>query len=175
MLIFVFALIALVLAALLLFASTRPDNFHVERSVTIDAPPEKIFPFINDFRQWDAWTPFDKDPAIKKTYSDSTIGKGAHFAWEGNKKVGIGNITITDSMPPHALLFELHMIKPFEGRNHAAIRLAPVGDATRVTWSLDDKHRLMLKTMRLFMNLDKLIGKDFEVGLHRLKALAEKQ
>lgn len=166
-------ILVVLIALILLYASTRPDNFHVERDVTIDAAPEKIFPLIEDFHRWDAWTPYDKDPAMKKTYSGSTSGKGAHYAWEGNKQVGIGEITIVESTPPHALKFDLHMIKPFEGRNKAAIFLQPVGQATRVIWQLDDKHPLMLKTMSLFINLDRMIGRDFEVGLARLKTAVE--
>jgi uncharacterized protein YndB with AHSA1/START domain len=166
--------IVILVAAILIYASTKPDTFHVERSINIKAPPEKIFPLINDFRQWDAWTPYNKDPAMKKTYSGSESGKGAHFAWEGNKEAGKGEITISDTIPPNKLMFDLHMIKPFEGRNVAAISLNALGDSTNVTWSLDDKHNLMLKTMSLFLNLDNTIGKDFNVGLTRLKAIAEK-
>ena len=173
-----FSLIALgivaILAAIILYASTRPDMFHVERSISIDASPEKIFPLIDDLRQWDAWTPYNKDPAMKKIYSGSERGKGAHFAWEGNKSVGKGEMTIADTVVPTKLVFDLHMIRPFEGRNVASISLQPAGDSTKVTWSLDDRHNLMLKTMRLFMDLDKLIGKDFSVGLTRLKAVAER-
>jgi hypothetical protein len=167
-------ILVVLVAAILIYASTKPDTFHVERSINIKSLPEKISPLINDFRLWDAWTPYNKDPAMKKTYSGSESGKGAHFAWEGNKQAGKGEITISDTIPPNKLMFDLHMIKPFEGRNVAAISLNASGDSTNVTWSLDDKHNLMLKTMSLFLNLDNTIGKDFEVGLTRLKAIAEK-
>jgi hypothetical protein len=166
--------IVVLVAVILIYASTKPDTFHVERSINIKASPEKIFPFINDFHLWDAWTPYNKDPAMKKTYSGNDSGKGAHYAWEGNKEVGKGDITIIDTTPPSKLVFDLHMIKPFKGRNVAAISLNVSGDSTNVTWSLDDKHNLMLKTVALFINLDNTIGKDFEVGLTRLKAIAEK-
>jgi len=166
--------IAVLIAAILIYASTKPDTFHVERSINIKAPPETIFPFINDFHLWDAWTPYNKDPAMKKFYSGNNSGKGAHYAWDGNKKVGKGDITILDSRPPSKLVFDLHMIKPFEGRNVATISLNTSGDSTNVTWSLDDKHNLILKTVSLFINLDRTIGNDFEVGLARLKAIAEK-
>ncbi len=168
-----FALVILI-AAILLYASRQPEQLHVERAILIKAPPEKIFAFINDFHRWEAWSPYNKDPAMKKTYSGSNSGKGAHYAWVGNKDVGQGEITLVDSTPPHKLVFDLHMIKPFEGRNVAAFSLAPQADGTRVTWSLDDKHKLIHKIMCLFMNLDKMIGKDFEVGLARLKEIAEK-
>jgi hypothetical protein len=166
--------IVVLIAGILIYASTKPDTFHVERSINIKASPEKIFPFINDFHLWDAWTPYNKDPAMKKTYSGNDSGEGAHYAWEGNKEVGKGDITITDTTPPIKLVFDLHMVKPFEGRNVAVISLNVSGDSTNATWSLDDKHNLMLKTVSLFLNLDNTIGKDFEVGLARLKAIAEK-
>jgi carbon monoxide dehydrogenase subunit G len=166
--------IAVAIAILFICASTKPDIFHVERSIDIKATPERIFPFINDFHQWDAWTPYNKDPGMQKSYSGSDSGKGAHYAWTGNKKVGQGEITITDTTPPNQLVFDLHMIKPFEGRNVATFSLIESGDSTKVTWGLDDKHTLKLKVITLFLNLDQVIGKDFEVGLTRLKALVEK-
>ena len=166
--------IVVVTAVILIYASTRPDTFHVERSVTIKAPPEKIFPLINDFHAWNDWTPYNKDPAMKKTFSGSAQGVGAHYAWEGNKEVGKGDITITSTTPPDKLVFDLHMIEPFAGRNVATFNLAATGDATTVTWSLDDQQKLMVKVMGMFFNMDQMIGKDFEVGLAKLKAVAEK-
>lgn len=167
------SLFVLVALALLAYASTKPDTLHVERSIRIQATPEAIFPIINDFHQWDAWTPYNKDPAMKKTYCGSAAGVGAHYAWEGNKAVGQGEISIRETQPPHKLVFDLHMIKPFEGRNVASFTLTPDGDATRVTWSLDDKHKLLQKTMSIFLNLDNMIGRDFEVGLAQLKTVIE--
>lgn len=113
-------------------------------------------------------------PFDEKTYGGSESGKGAHYAWEGNMEAGKGEITISDTISPNKIMFDLHIIKPFEGRHVAAISLSATGDTTNVTWSLEDKHDLMLKTMSLFLNLDKEIGSDFEVGLARLKAIAEK-
>jgi hypothetical protein len=170
--------IVIPIALILIYASTKPDIFHVERSIGIKASPEKIFPFINDFRLWDAWTPYNKDPMMKKIYSGKDSGKdsgkGAHYAWEGNKEVGKGNITIIDTTPPNKLMFDLHMMAPFEGRNVVTISLKPSGDSTNLTWRLEDKHNLMLKVVTLFVNLDNTIGKDFEVGLVRLKVISEK-
>jgi hypothetical protein len=167
--------IAVVILGVLIYASSKPEVFHVERSVRIHATPDAIFPLINDLHRWEAWTPYDKDPAMKKTYSGSDAGVGAHYAWEGNKQVGQGEISIRETLPPNLLVFDLHMIKPFEGRNVATFSLDPDGDATRVTWSLDDKHKLTHKIMSIFLNLDHMIGKDFAVGLDRLKALVEQQ
>lgn len=169
------AVVAIALVVVLVVASTKADVFHVERSVRIHAKPEAIFPLINDLHRWDAWTPYNKDPAMQKTYSGSDAGVGARYAWVGNKQVGQGEISIRETQPPHLLVFDLHMIKPFEGRNMATFSLDADGDATQVTWSLDDKHKLMHKVMTIFLNLDKMIGKDFEVGLERLKTVAEQQ
>lgn len=171
-------LIALVIIALialaLIYAATRPDTFRVERSIAIKAVPEKIFPLINDFREWDAWTPYNKDPAIKKTYGGAASGKGATYAWEGNKDVGKGDIAITGGVAPKQIELELHMIEPFEGRNRVVFTLNPQGDATRVTWAMDGAQAYMVKVIGLFMSMDKMVGKDFEVGLGQLKTLAEK-
>lgn len=168
----VIAIVVLV-AGILIYASTKPDIFRVERSISINASPEKIFPLIDDFHEWQAWTPYNKDPAMKKTYGGSDRGKGARYAWEGNNDVGVGDITISEAVPPHKLVFDLHMIKPFEARNVAEINLRVQGGSTIVTWSLVDRHNLMLKTISLFVNLDNVIGKDFETGLANLRRVAE--
>lgn len=173
-----FMLIALVLlvTGIVVYASTRSGRIHVERSIRISAPAETIFPLINDFHQWDAWTPFNKDPAMKKTYGGSPSGKGARYGWEGNKDVGSGDITIIDSAPPREVVFATHLVTPvFEGRGVATMRLDQAGDITTVTWTVDDKHSLLLKVIGLFVDLEKKIGGDYETGLANLKSLAEKQ
>ena len=116
--------------ALLLYAATKPDTFHVERSVLIKATPTAIFPHINDLHQRDAWTPYNKDPAMTKTHSGSPAGVGTRYAWAGDKRVGKGEISIREAHPPQQLVFDLHMIKPFEGRNVATFALEPQSDGT---------------------------------------------
>lgn len=165
--------IAVIVAIVLLLASRKPDAFHVERSIRIADAPEVIFAHIANLRRWEAWTPYDKDPAMRRTYGSHTVGVGAHFAWVGDKRVGQGELTIRESRPPYRQVMDLHMIKPFEGRSVATLTLTPEAGATRVTWSLDDTHSLVLKVMTLFINMDTMIGTDFEVGLVRLKALVE--
>lgn len=166
--------VAVAVLAVLIYAATRPDLFHVERTIDIKASPEKIFGLINDFRQWDAWTPYNKDPAMKKTYGIKTVGTGATYSWEGNKDVGKGEIAITGSETGSRITLDLHMIEPFEGRNHVVFALKAAGDITTVTWILEDHHTYLLKLMSVFLNMDKMIGKDFETGLARLRTLAEK-
>jgi uncharacterized protein YndB with AHSA1/START domain len=167
------ALIMLI-AIVLIYASTKPDSFHVERSTLIKVGSEKIFPSINDFHQWENWTPYNKDPAMKRTYNGADSGKGAHYAWEGNKEVGKGEITITDAQPSNKIRMKLHMIEPFEASNDVAFTLATEAGGTRVVWGMDGQSPFIMKLMGLFINMDKMVGKDFEVGLARLKTLAEK-
>ena len=173
MLIKIALVIVILIAVIVIYAASKPDDFHVERSVSIHASAPKIFALINDFHLWNDWTPYNKDPNMQKTYSGSALGVGAHYAWEGNKDVGKGEITIRTSTPSQRIEFDLHMIEPFEGHNLAAFTLTPDGANTKVTWSLDDKQKLLVKVMSLFMDMDKMIGKDFEVGLAQLKVLAE--
>lgn len=165
--------IALV-AVILLYAATRPDTFHVARMIDIRAAPEKIFPLINDFHLWEAWTPYSKDPAMTKTFSGNTSGTGAVYAWQGNQEVGKGSIEITGTTPPIRLALDLHMMEPFEGHNKVVFTLNAAGDSTSVTWAMDGTQNFIVKVMGLFFSMDKMVGKDFELGLGRLKAVAEK-
>jgi uncharacterized protein YndB with AHSA1/START domain len=174
-----FAKIALVVAvlvvALLGYAATRPDTFSVERSATIKAPPEKIYPQLADFRQWPAWSPWEKrDPAMKRTVSGAPIGKGAVYAWEGNRDVGKGRMEITESSAPTKLAIRLDFLEPFESRNTTLFTLAPRGDATDVRWTMSGPSTFMTKLMQVFVSMDEMVGKDFEAGLANLKTVAER-
>ncbi len=162
-------LVIVLFAVVLTYAAIKPDTFHVQRSTSIKAPPEKIFQLINDFHQWDAWTPYNKDPAMKKMFSGSASGKGAAYAWDGNREVGQGSIEITESSPPSQIDLHLHMIKPFEGHNHVTFTLEPHGDSTTVTWAMDGRQAYIAKIMGLFMDMDQMVGKDFEAGLAQLR------
>lgn len=174
MLITVAIAIAVIVLLVFIYAATKPDSFHIERSIDIKAPREKIFALINDFHQWDAWTPYNKDPAMKKTYGGNASGKGAAYAWEGNRAVGKGEIAIVESVSPSRIAFDLHMIKPFEGRNHVVFALNIAGETTTVSWILEDTQSYFSKVMGVFLNMDKMIGKDFDAGLAKLKSIAEK-
>ncbi len=163
------------IASVLIFAATRPDTFSVQRAASIKAPPEKIFPLINDLHGWDAWSPWEKkDPAMKRTFSGTTSGKGATYAWEGNKEVGKGSLEIIDAEPPSKIVIALHFIEPFEGRSTATFTLDPNGDATPVTWTMSGPSPYISKLIGIFINCDNMIGKDFEAGLASMKAAAEK-
>ena len=174
------ALIAVVVviagAVVAIYASTRPDSFRVERSASIDAPAQKIFPLIDDLKAWTAWSPYEKkDPAMKRSFGSITAGKGATYEWEGDKNVGQGRMEIIEASSPNKVLIKLDFIKPFEAHNTAEFALEPKGGTTLVTWAIYGPSAYITKVMGLFFNMDTMIGKDFEAGLADLKTTAEKQ
>ena len=167
-------IIVVLLAALLIYAATKPDTFRVRRAISIKAPPEKIFPLINDFHSFGAWSPYEKkDPAMKRTFSGAPNGKGAVYEWEGDHNVGKGRMEIIDTSPPSKVRINLDFVKPFEAHNIVEFTLEPKGDSTNVTWAMHGRQPFMFKVMSLFMNMDRMIGKDFEAGLASMKAIAE--
>src|SRR6266403_679333 len=162
-------------AIILILAATKPDGFSVQRVITVQAPPEGIFPFINDFHQWGSWSPYEnKDPAMKRSYSGAASGNGAVYAWEGNRNVGSGRMEIMDASAPSKIVIKLDFFTPFEGHNTAEFTMLPQGDATNVTWLMHGPSPFMGKIMHVFINMDRMVGKDFEIGLANLKRLAEK-
>jgi carbon monoxide dehydrogenase subunit G len=168
------AVIAVVIAVVVAYASTQPDRFQVKRSTNIKAPADKIFPLINDLRTFNSWNPFDKnDPNTKGSYSGPASGKGAGYAFEGGKS-GSGTIEIVDTAPPSRVTMNLIMIKPLHADNRVDFTLEPEGEMTRVTWAMDGEVPLVGKVLHLFINMDKMVGGEFEAGLADLKTLAEK-
>ena len=167
-------IVALLIAAVLIYAATKPDSFRIERSTTIKAPPEKISAYLTDFKQWAAWSPWEeKDPAMKRTFSGAANGKGAVYGWEGNKNVGTGRMEILD-VQPQKVTIKLDFLAPFEAHNTTEYVLEPQGDSTKLTWAMFGPSNYMSKVMSVFMNMDKMVGPDFEAGLVKLKAAAEK-
>jgi hypothetical protein len=167
--------LVVVVAAVLLFAATKPDAFRVQRSISVKAPPEKVFALINDFHSWGLWSPFEKlDPSMKKTYSGAGNGTGAVYEWEGNSKSGAGRMEILQTTVPSKVTVKLDFIKPFEGHNTAEFTMEPQGNSTNVTWAMYGASPYIAKVMTLFFSMDKVVGKDFETGLSNIKALAEK-
>jgi len=172
---YIAAVIVVIVAGILIYAASRPDTFRVQRSASIKAPPDKIFPLINDLHAWNAWSPYEKkDPAMKRTFSGAPNGKGAVYEWDGDKNVGKGRMEIIEATPPAKILIKLDFFKPFEGHNTAEFTMEPKGDNTVVTWAMYGPSALMMKVMGIFMNMDNMIGNDFAVGLANLKAIAEK-
>ena len=167
--------LVVVLVAILIFATTKPDNFQVERSTTINASPEKIYPLINDLHAWTTWSPFEKvDPNMKKTFSGAPEGVGAAYDWEGNRKAGAGRMEITETSPYSHVTMSLSFLKPFKAHNIVDFSLDSANGSTKVTWAMHGPNPYISKVIGVFCSMDKLIGKDFETGLANLKALAEK-
>ena len=173
MLIAVFVLVAL-LVVLLGLAATRPNTFRITRTVDVGVPPERVFPHVADFEKWRAWSPYEKyDPAMTRTVSGATHGKGAVYEWTGNNKVGTGRMEITDATAPSRLTIKLDFMKPWEAHNVAEFTFERHGEVTRVEWAMTGPASFSHKLMGMLMNFDKMIGKDFAEGLENLKGVAE--
>jgi uncharacterized protein YndB with AHSA1/START domain len=168
------AIAVIVVAAILIFAATKPDTFRVQRTTSINAPPEEIFPLINDLHSHTSWSPFEKDPEMKRAHSGAPQGKGAVYEWDGNRQVGKGRIEIADTTPPSKLTMKLDMFTPFEAHNIVEFTLEPKGQSTNVSWAMHGPQPYMAKVMGTVINCDKMVGSQFEEGLAKLKALAEK-
>jgi len=167
--------LALLAAIVLLlgFAATKPDDFRVERSTRIAAPPEKIFPLIGDLKGFNAWNPWEKkDPGKGQYGAGDTSGPGASYAWDSDK-LGAGRMTIVEAVPSKMVTMRLDFIKPMQSTNSAMFALVPEGELTRVSWSMSGQSNLMAKVVQVFVSMDRMVGDDFVAGLASLKALAE--
>jgi uncharacterized protein YndB with AHSA1/START domain len=166
----VLALLVL-LAALLGFVATRPAEFRLVRSRTLAAAPDLVYAFVNDFHKWPAWSPWEKlDPTMKREISGAPSGAGATYYWSGNNKAGEGRMTITDSRAPQNVTIRLEFIKPWTATNTTQFDFAPRGSGTEVTWAMSGHNNFVAKAFSLFMNLEKMVGPDFEKGLANLDA-----
>lgn len=151
------------------------DTYTVERSATIDAPPAFVYDQIANFHNWTNWSPWEGiDPDLERTYSGAESGTGAVYGWSGNRKAGQGRMEITDATKPSRVQIDLVFEKPWKARNDTLFTIAPEGSGSRVTWSMTGKRTLMTKAMGIFKSMDKFLGPDFESGLARMKASAEK-
>ena len=173
MLLYVLYVIGAVVALILGFAATRPNSFRIERSSSVKAAPDRITANINDFHRWSEWSPWEHlDPAMKRTYAGSVNGKGAVYEWTGNKKVGAGRMEILD-VAPEKITIKLDFYRPFKAENITEFILTPADGDTRVTWALQGPSPFISKVFGLFMNMDKMVGADFERGLSGLKQVSE--
>jgi carbon monoxide dehydrogenase subunit G len=172
----IIAIVVVVLVTgILAYAATKPDIFRVQRATSIKAPPEKIFPFLNDLHKFGAWSPYEKkDPAMKRTFAGSESGRGAVYEWDGDKNVGKGRMEIVDTAPPSKVAIKLDFVRPFEAHNTVEFTLAPKGDSTDVTWAMQGPVPYVAKIMHVFVDMDSMVGKDFDAGLASLKTVAEK-
>ncbi|HKO94081.1 MAG TPA: SRPBCC family protein [Polyangiaceae bacterium] len=162
------------IAVLVLVVATRSSHMHVERSAIVPVAPDVVFPLINDFHAWSSWSPWEKlDPEMKREFSGAPQGKGAQYAWSGNDQVGVGNMQITDNKPAEQVTIQLEFKEPWAATNVTNFRLAAVPEGTKVTWAMDGENNFAAKAMSLVMDMDQLIGKDFEAGLANLGAVAQ--
>jgi len=165
--------LAIIVVVLLIVITTRPDSFRIERTTRIAAPPERVFPFIQDFHEWTKWSPWEKlDADLKRTYSGAPSGTGAAYAWEG-RKAGSGAMQITEAMPSSRVLIKLDFIKPFEAHNTADFTIDSDGGGSVVTWAMYGPQGFMNKAMGLVMSMDRLVGAQFDEGLANLKRVSE--
>jgi hypothetical protein len=173
----VLGVLGVVVVGLVVFAgvvSMQPGEMKVERSVTVAATPADVFPFANDFEQWQKWNPWrDMDPSQKEIFSENKVGVGAWYTWEGNDDVGKGKMTITESVQDQKVVEDLHFIEPFESKAVVTFSMAPAGDQTTVTWGFVSQQDFMGKAFGLFVDMDAMLGADFQRGLDKLKPLAE--
>jgi uncharacterized protein YndB with AHSA1/START domain len=168
-------LVLAAVSALIAYVSLQPDTFRIARSAVIDAPPERIYPLINDLHEWERWSPWAKlDPGQVVTYEGSPLGAGAIMSWAGNNKVGKGKMKIAESSQNERIRLRLQFIKPMKAINDVQFDLKPLGETrTEVVWTMSGKNEFMAKAMHAFMNMDRMVGGQFEQGLASLKALAE--
>jgi hypothetical protein len=173
----ILGLLVLAVLVIALMASQRPDTFRVSRSATIAAPADKLFPMINDMREFDTWNPYSrKDPQMKSSYSGPASGPGARSDFEG-KKAGTGSLEIVQATSPSEVKMRLNMTAPFKADNTVVFTLAQQGSPgqeTRATWAMEGPAPFLAKFMGVIFNMDKMVGTDFEAGLANLKARAEK-
>jgi hypothetical protein len=166
--------LAVIVIVFAVIVALQPSEFRIARSTTISAPPAAVFAQVNDFHKWEAWNPWGKiDPAMKQTYEGAPAGIGAIYTWAGNNEVGEGRMTITESRPSGLIRIKLEFFKPFAGTNIAEFTFKPEGNQTAVTWSMTGQNNFMAKAIHLFMNMDKMIGGQFEKGLASMKSVVE--
>lgn len=166
--------LAAIVVVFVAIVALRPSEFRVARTVTIAAPAPAVFAQVNDFHKWEAWNPWAKiDPAMKQAYEGAPAGAGAIYTWTGNNEVGEGRMTITESRPSELIGITLEFQKPLRATNTAEFTFKPEGDRTVVTWSMTGHNNFIAKAVQLFMNMDKMIGGNFEKGLADMKSVVE--
>ncbi|HLW64611.1 MAG TPA: SRPBCC family protein [Gemmataceae bacterium] len=172
--IYILIALAVLIGVFVAIVAMQPSAFRIERSATMSAPPTAPFALVNDFHNWDGWAPWMQiDPTMKKTYEGSLSGTGAKYSWLGNKQVGEGRMTITESRPNEFIRIDLQFIQPFKANNISEFLFKADGPKTTVTWSMTGTKNFMFKAMGLFMSMDKMVGKDFEKGLAGMKEIVE--
>ncbi|MGL4264556.1 MAG: SRPBCC family protein [Afipia sp.] len=174
-LMYIAIILAVALAIVLILAALRPNTFRIERSININAPADKIFPLINDYKNWGSWSPYEHvDPAMQRTFSGAPAGKGSVYEWSGNKNIGHGRMEILDATPSSKIVIKLDFFSPFEAHNIAEFTMRPLGSTTTVTWAMHGPAPYMAKIMHMVFKMDRMVGGQFQQGLTSMKAVAEK-
>ena len=163
------AVLLVALAGLAGFIASRPSGFRIARSRTLSAPPDVVYAHVSDFSKWPQWSPWEKlDPTMTRDIAGAPAGTGATYYWKGNSEVGEGRMTITDTVPAKSVTIRLEFLKPFEATNTTVFEFAPSGTGTNVTWTMSGHNNFVSKVFCVFMNMDKMVGGDFERGLSNL-------
>ena len=166
--------LAVIVIVFVVIVAMRPSEYRVARTTTIAAPAPAVFAQVNDFHKWNAWNPWAKmDPAMKQTYEGAPAGTGAVYTWTGNRQVGEGRMTLTESRPPDLIRINLEFLKPFAATSTAEFTFRPEGQRTAVTWSMVGNLNFVAKVIHLFVGMDRMIGANFEKGLADMKSVAE--
>jgi Polyketide cyclase / dehydrase and lipid transport len=166
--------LVLLVAVFAIVVAMQPEEFRVSRSATMSAPAPVVFAQVDDLHNWEKWNPWQKvDPAMKLQFSGPPSGVGAAYAWQGNKDVGEGQLSIIESRPSDLVRLKLEFLKPFAATNTAIFEFKPVGDKTQVTWSMEGRNNFFAKAIHLCMNMDKMVGGQFEKGLADMKTAVE--
>jgi hypothetical protein len=165
--------VGVLVLALVVIVAMQPAEFHIERSTTVAAAPANVFARVQDFHAWRAWSPWEKlDPNLRRTYDGPGSGVGAKYSWSGNDDVGEGRMTIEEANAARVVI-KLEFIKPFAATNITTFKFDPTGNDTKVTWAMDGEKNFMSKAFGMVMDMDQLVGKDFERGLAQLKKVVE--
>ena len=167
-------LIVVVVVVLCVVIAMQPEDLKITRTATFNAPQAVVFEQVNDFHKWEAWSPWAKiDPTMKVTHSGAASGAGAVYAWAGTGEAGEGKMTITQSRPNDHIAIDLEFLKPFAARNVTEFTFKPSGEKTDVTWTMTGKKDFIMKAFCLVVDMDKMIGADFEKGLAQMKPIVE--
>lgn len=168
------AIAVAVVLAIVAFIATRPASYRIVRRGSISAPADTVFGYINDFQKWPVWSPWEKlDPDMKRSHAGPTSGVGSRYAWSGNKKAGAGSMEITESVPNQRIAIDLQFERPFKARNPTEFTFTPNADGVTVTWAMTGHNNFIGKAFCLFVDMDQMVGKDFDQGLANLKAASE--
>jgi hypothetical protein len=166
--------VGIIVVVFVIIVAMQPADYRIVRSASMSAPAPAVFAQVNDFHNWEAWSPWAKrDPAMKQTFEGAAAGTGAIYMWAGNKEVGEGRMTLTESRPSELIKINLEFIKPFASTCTSEFTFKPEGDQTGVSWSMAGKNNFIAKAFCMFMNMDKMVGGDFEKGLAKMKSVVE--